>query len=285
MAESDRDKNQKTSRIPDYDGIWDTFELRYRKKKLTNIGVSALIVLLGVTSFLYGWHLEPGITIFRFLTVDGTLFTTAGAAVFVIANVIELLADTEVTRKTVYYFRLSAAVAESVIFIVVMFSQLPFFSEHLPVLDRYDSFVMHVLIPILGISSFLINDSPIGKLRRRQLWNGTWFVTFYGVIVLSLISTNVLSAELIPYFFLDYRQNPGWFLFAFVFVYACAYLMAGRLSEWNRKLSWLWFKDSAEHKGKHLSYPKGKHLSPQRRAGQKPLWTEQTGKHLKEREE
>ena len=99
---------------PDYDGIWDAYEGRFRKKKITNICISVLIVFLGVSSFIYGWHIEPGITIFRFLTVDGTLFTTAAAAVFVIANLIEILAETEVTRKTVYYVRLSAAVAESV---------------------------------------------------------------------------------------------------------------------------------------------------------------------------
>ena len=217
-----------------------TFELRYRKKKITNICISVLIVLLGVSSFIFGWHLEPSITIFRFLTVDGTLFTTAGAAVFVVANVIELLADTEVTRKTVYFIRLSAAVAESVIFIVVMFSQLPFFSQHLPVVDRYDSFVMHVL---------------------------------------SLIASEILPTELIPYFFLDFR-HVHWsvFAFAFVFVYSSAYLMAGRLSEWNRTLSWLWFKDITAKKGKHLEGTQARHLK--QKTVRHPLKPD--GKHLKE---
>lgn len=248
----------KKLREPDYDGIWDAYEQRFRKKKLTNICVSALIVLLGVSSFIYGWHLEPGITIFRFLTVDGTLFTTAGAAVFVIANLVEILAETEVSGKTVYYIRLSAAVAESVIFIVVLFSQLPFFSQHLPMFDRYDSFVMHVLIPILGISSFLINDSPIGKLKKRKYWYGTWFVTFYAVIILSLIGSWRLPTELIPYFFLDFR-HVHWTVvaFAFVFVYGCAYLMAWRLSEWNRSLSWLWFRDITGEAGRHVELEEG----------------------------
>lgn len=279
MARIDYDYIKSYDRAQDLDGIWDTFELRYRKKKITNICISVLIVLLGVSSFIFGWHLEPSITIFRFLTVDGTLFTTAGAAVFVVANVIELLADTEVTRKTVYFIRLSAAVAESVIFIVVMFSQLPFFSQHLPVVDRYDSFVMHVLIPILGIASFLINDSPIGKLKPRQLWHGTWFVTFYAVIVLSLIASEILPTELIPYFFLDFR-HVHWsvFAFAFVFVYSSAYLMAGRLSEWNRTLSWLWFKDITAKKGKHLEGTQAKHL--RQKTVRHPLKPD--GKHLKE---
>lgn len=36
---------------------------------------------------------------------------------------------------------------------------------------------------------------------------------------------------------------------AFVFIYGCGYLMAWGISEANRKLSWLWFKDIARGKG------------------------------------
>ena len=228
----------------DCDEVWKTFERRYLYKKITNICISALIVFLGVSSFVFGWHIEPSVTIFRYLTVDGTVFTTVGAAVFIVANLIELIGHTELTWPSVYYLRLSAAVAESVIFIVVMFSQLPIFPEHLPINDRYDSFVMHVLIPVLGVVSFLVNDPPIGRLRPMQRWRGTWFVTFYAVIILSLIASERLPAELIPYFFLDFR-NVHWsiLLFAAVFVYTTGYWMAGRISEWNRRLSWLWFKD------------------------------------------
>ena len=107
----------------------------------------------------------------------------------------------------------------------------------------------HAVIPILGVSSFLMNDSPIGKLRPIELWHGTAYVSYYGVNILILISLNVLPSPLIPYFFLDYRQS-GWgsFFGAFAFIYVCAYLMTWGLSIWNRKLSWLWFKDVARTK-------------------------------------
>ena len=192
-----------------YDELQAAFDRRCRQKKTTNITISVMIVVLGVSSFLFGLRLEPMPTIFRWMTVDGTVFTTVGAFLF----------------------------------IVVMFSQLPFFAEHLPIFDRYDSFVMHVLIPILGVESFLINDSPVGKLSPAKRWHGTWFVTVYAVVILALIEIGRLPSEMIPYFFLDYRQN-GWgiFLLAFAFVYGSAYLMAWRLSEWNRRLSWRWFK-------------------------------------------
>lgn len=229
--------------------IVETFDRRYYRKKMTNLCISFLIVLLGVTSLCYGLSLESTPTIFRFMTVDGTIFTTLGAIAFIGVNLVEILNHTELTNMFVYYIRLSAAVAESVILIVVMTSRLPFFSEHLQLANRYDTFAMHLLIPLLGISSFLINDSPIGKLTPKQRWNGTWFVTFYAVVILSLIVTKALPAHLIPYFFVDIWQTPWHMIaFAFFFVYGITYLMSWRLSEWNRKLSWLWFRNIAGKK-------------------------------------
>ena len=229
-----------------YEDILEAFNQRYALKKRANLIISVLTAVLGVTSFLYGLRLEPMPTIFRWMTVDGTVFTTISAILCFVVNMVEVLRNTELTRRSVYYLRLSSAVAESVILIVVLFSQLPIFPEHLPIFDRYDSFVMHVLVPLLGIESFLINDPPIGKLMPGQRWQGTWFVTCYAVIILTLIGTGKLPPELIPYPLLNYREN-GWGVFfgAFVFVYGCGYLMAWGISEGNRKLSWLWFKDIA----------------------------------------
>ena len=229
-----------------YDAAQNAFDRRYQGKKLTNLIISAVIAALGLSSFVYGLGLESIRTIFRWMTVNGTMFTTLGALVFVAVNLIELVAHTELTKVSVYYIRLSAAVAEAVIFIVVMTSQLPVFPEHMDIIDRYDSFVMHVVIPVLGVFSFLVNDSPIGRLKPRERWHGTWFVTCYGVVIVMLIGTGLLPPELIPYFFLNYREN-GWGLFivAFVFTYGSAYMMAWGLSEANRKLSWLWFKGIA----------------------------------------
>ena len=214
------------------------------RKNTANICVSAVILLFGVTSFLYGLTLEPSVTIFRFLTVDGTLFTTCGALACIVINLVEIVRREDIVFAATYYIRLSMAVAESVIFIVVVFSQLPIFDQHLPMFDRYDSFVMHVVIPVLGVASFLFNDSPIGRLSPGKYLLGASYVSVYAVIIVTLISTERLPTELIPYFFLDYRTNGfGVFALAFVFVYSAAYFMAWSLSVWNRKCSWLWFRD------------------------------------------
>ncbi len=229
-----------------YDEIDRAFTRRYRLKKLISIWASRTIAVLGITSFLFGLRLEPSVTIFRWMTVDGTLFTTICALICMGVNAVEVIKDTELTSQWVYFVRLASAVAESIIFIVVMTSHLPVFDEHLPVFDRYDSFIMHLVIPLLGILTFITNDAPIGRLTVSQRWQGTWFVTVYGAIMVILIGSGRLASDQIPYFFLNFRDN-GWgiFITAFVFVYAVGYLMSWGLSVCNRKLSWLWFKNIA----------------------------------------
>ncbi len=134
-----------------YDRIQEAFDRRYRVKKATNLTVSAVIALLGVTSFLYGLRLEPMPTIFRWMTVDGTLFTTFGAIVYIAVNLVELLRKTELTRMSAYYIRLSSAVAESVILSVVLVSQLPFFPEH------------PVCCALTGILISIVAGTPVGS--------------------------------------------------------------------------------------------------------------------------
>ena len=227
----------------DAQNLLEKFDRRYRYKKYTNLVVSFLIVVFGISSFVFGLHIDPHATIFRFMTVDGTLFTTLGSVIFIIVNIIEAAHNTELTNIPVYYIRLSSAVAEMVILLVVALSHLPVSGEAIPITDRYDSFVMHAVVPILTVVSFAINDSPIGKIRPRKLWHGTWFVTVYAVIIMSLVLSGILEGALIPYYFLDVAHNPVWVaVVAFVVIYGIAYLMSWFISETNRKLSWLWYK-------------------------------------------
>ena len=77
--------------IRNFEEIQRAFDRQYRKKKHANLIISMLIAVLGVTSFLYGLRLESIPTIFRWLTVDGTVFTTISAMLCIIVNVVEVL--------------------------------------------------------------------------------------------------------------------------------------------------------------------------------------------------
>ena len=222
------------------------FMRRYRIKKLVNLLISAVVVVLGITSVVFIWmHDKEGLLTFRWMTVDGTVFTTAIALFYVVVSAHEMLRYTELTSVFVYYTRLASAVAESLILIIVLLSQLPIFPQHMHVF-RYDMFNMHLLIPLLTVLSFSLNDSPIGKLRFRQKLHGMWFVALYAVTVLTLIQALVIPASRIPYFFMDIASMDLWeFMGCFLFIFALSFLLTHCLSTWNRKLSWVWFRDVA----------------------------------------
>jgi len=71
-----------------YEDILEAFNQRYALKKRANLIISVLTAVLGVTSFLYGLRLEPMPTIFRWMTVDGTVFTTISAILCFVVNLV-----------------------------------------------------------------------------------------------------------------------------------------------------------------------------------------------------
>ena len=228
------------------DRIERMFRRRYRIKKAVNLAVSAVIVVLGITSLVFIWNCDgDGIMTFRWMTVDGTVFTTAIALFYIIIGILEMVFYTELTSRAVYYVRLASAVAESLILIVVLLSRLPFSPDKMHIY-RYDMFNMHLLIPVLTVLSFILNDSPIGKLTVRQKLHGMWFVMLYAAVILTLVLTGVIPYDQIPYYFLDVEHMPatvsvGWFVFIFVL----SYLLSQCLSGLNRRLSWAWFRNVA----------------------------------------
>ena len=234
------DMDYKTEKL---EKIEKNFVSRYRKKKLLNLLVGAMIIAMCVFALIRMANIDKeGLYMLRWMTVDGTLFTLILTIFFFVVNIVELEKHTELTRKAVYLARLSSAVAESLIFIVVLISQLPIFPMHMH-LTRPDMFCMHIAVPILVIASFTMNDSPLGKLSMMETFCGTSFMTFYAVTIVSLIGTSVIKREYIPYQFLDIQAMSAPTIIVTVAVfYIMAYSLSAGLSKMNRKLYWRWFK-------------------------------------------
>ena len=228
----------------DMDAALRELDIRYRKKKRLNLALSFLILFLGISALRHLFSLDnEGILAFRWMTVDGTVYTLLMTAFFAGVKVVELAKKTELTRRPVYFARLSAAVAESLILTVVLISRLPVFPEHMH-LARYDMCCMHLLIPLLAVTSFVLNDSPLGKLKFREMLAGTSFVLFYAPCLVALVGSGVIAGDMIPYFFLDYRHLPApAFLGYWTAIFALSLLFSGGLAHLNRKLYWRWFKD------------------------------------------
>ncbi|MCR5733201.1 MAG: hypothetical protein K6G22_01220 [Lachnospiraceae bacterium] len=224
----------------DFDQIARSFEIRYKTKKKLNIFISALIAVLGTTSVLFIFNYDhDGLFTFRWMTVDGTLYTTVIAYICLIVNTVEILKYTELTHRTVYFMRLSSAVAEGLIMIVVLVSQLPFTDQHMHI-ARYDMFNMHILIPVLTISSFIMNDPPIGTIRPLRRFHGTWFITLYAVIIILFIKAGIIVDDLIPYEFLDIENMHFIAIIGcLIFIYGIGYLLSTVLYRLNKRISFM----------------------------------------------
>ena len=227
-------------------------ELKKRNtiKKLINILACLAITFLGITATIYKVRYEGGfLTCFREMTVCATVLTSVTSAVLVILNLIELKIGSETTFAPLYYFRLSSAVTEMMVLLIVLTGYLPFFSDH-PVIGRYDMINMHVIIPLLTIGSFVFNDSPLGRLSAKKRLGGLNIIVIYTVFILTLILTYIIPESKIPYSFLDVRHQPFWYiLLAFVVVYGGGYLLSWLFYRLNLKLSWVWYRKVAQKTG------------------------------------
>ena len=223
---------------------------RNAQKKAINILACIAITFLGITATIYKVRYEGGFwTCFREMTVCATVLTSLTSAALVILNLYEMKIGSEQTFCQLYYWRLSSAVTEMMVLLIVLIGYLPFFSDH-PVIGRYDMINMHVIIPLLTIGSFVLNDSPVGKLSPRKRLGGLNIITVYTVFILTLIITNIIPDNKIPYSFLDIRHQPFWYvLLAFVVVYGGGYLLSWLFYRLNLKLSWIWYSNVTKKSG------------------------------------
>jgi len=220
------------------------FNYRYRLKKRFNAAVCFVIVFCGISAILWSVFIFHNnlINRLRYMTFDGTIFTTVTSLLCGIACMTEAKYDFEVTNRTIYFLRLSSATTEFVIFIVVVFGLSPLVPDN-PDVTSYTGIMMHLIVPFLTLFSFLFNDAPIGKLKPLDPLKGSIFITIYAVVTLILFGTRILPSDLAPYSFLNFDQNSLLFKLAcLVGIYAVSYSISLLLSILNAKLSWIWFE-------------------------------------------
>lgn len=239
------DKLRGWAREIDLEQFEKRFRARYILKKRVNAVLCLFIVFCGVTALLYSVFVNH-MNLFdrlRYMTFNGTIFTTIVSLIFAAVCLVEAGAETEVTLRIVYFLRLSAAVTEMVIVVVVMIGLTPMFPDQ-PDITSYTGIMMHLVIPPATLFSFVFNDAPIGKLKPWEPFYGTWFVTIYAVVMSTLIVTGTLPEEKVPYSILDFEHtDPLSGLLVLTGIYAVGYVMALILSSLNRKYSWIWFYD------------------------------------------
>ena len=141
---------------------------RNAQKKTINILVCLAIVFLGITATIYKVRYEGGFwTCFHEMTVCATVLTTITSAALVMLNLYEMKIGSEQTSTALYYWRLSSAVTEMIVLLIVLIGFLPFFSDH-PVIGRYDMINMHVIILLLTVGSFLFLPTALSEKCPRK---------------------------------------------------------------------------------------------------------------------
>lgn len=234
-----------TDRIAQIEQFEQKFTQRYHIKKTVNAVVCFMIAFCGVTAILWSVFVFHNnlFNRMRYMTFDGTIFTTITSFICGIVCLKEAHDNYEVTNRWVYFLRLSSATTEFVIFSVVMFGLTPLVPDN-PDVTTYTGVMMHIVVPFLTLACFMFNDAPIGKLKPHEPFYGTAYITLYAVIMLVLFGTGILPSSLAPYSFLDFSSNSLLFkLECLAGIYAVGYLISLLLSILNRKLSWIWFAD------------------------------------------
>ncbi|MBR3251026.1 MAG: hypothetical protein IKF80_04905 [Erysipelotrichaceae bacterium] len=240
------------------------FHKRYLVKKMVTILFSVLIVYCGVSGVLYSALVFKNNIIdrMRYMTFDGTMYTTLISFIFIIISIYEAYYDTEVTNRFVYFMRLSSATTEFIIFIVVMAGLTPFVTDT-PDISSFPGIMMHLVIPMASILCFIFNDAPIGKVNAYEPLFGSTFITIYAVIMAFLFLTRILPSSLAPYSFLDFEHNSIFFgLACLAGIYIVAYFIAKAFIKLNGYYSWVWYKDLMNKKKRIQKDPK-KDLSAQ----------------------
>lgn len=217
---------------------------RFKYKKQLNILISITISVLGFCSFFISVVRDMNwdfLSDFRFMTINGTVFTSIISLITAVISLAEIIKGEDIKLEKFYFLRLTSVVTESIIAIVILMSLFPFIPDK-PNILKYDSFNMHVIIPILTIVSFLIAEPPSEKIKPIMRFNGSALITIYSVIIVSLILWGVIPQSEIPYSFLEVNTRPLWYvLLAGVIIYAGAYFLSWGYIELNKKISKSWY--------------------------------------------
>lgn len=227
---------------------------RHRLNIGLNLVISALILVLGVSSIIVSAYVkapENFLFEFRYMTVNGTVFTSIIALMIFILSLAEAITGKAGISDRLYYFRLSSAVTETIIAVVIAMSFFPTVPDS-PNILSYESFNMHVIIPFLSIVSFLLNRTPRETMHPLLRLNCAWLITIYAAVVITLILTGALPQDKIPYSFLDFRTGSIWYIVYFgCFIYSFTYVLSFLLTNLNRRVSSFWNGDGKKPISSH----------------------------------
>ena len=169
--------------------------MRYRIPKL-------IILALVVYAMVCMWHWKIG---FTFFTQLSTLYMG-----------LTVLLQLVIGQKKTGAMKFSALVSILVTFLVYLLVLAPLVPGGIMAAyreDHYASLCMHVLVPMMMLADFCLNDRPV-QLHRRWLLYALLPPTVWFCMILILGAAGFRWHGMpAPYPFLNYRAPSGWFGF------------------------------------------------------------------------
>lgn len=204
--------------------------------------VSVLIFLLGTSSLTvsaFSQENENFLMSFRYMTVNGTAFSTLVSTIVIFISASKTRSGAEHWQNRLYFLRLSSAVTEIIIAVVIAMSFLPSVPDD-PDLLSYDSFNMHIVIPLLSVISFLLHPTSARKTGILAHLRCAWLITLYAAVIILLIVFGMIPKEMIPYSFLDIHSMPVWYILAFgFFIFSFVYVLSFLLTDLQYRLCFI----------------------------------------------
>ena len=142
-----------------------------------NIWISILIFILGTSSLIvsaFSKENENFLLSFRYMTFNGTVFSTLVSLIVIALSFSKVKSEKAYKQNILYYFRLSSAVTEIIIAVVIALSFLPSVPDN-PNLLSYD--IVFGLIPesLIPYSFLDVHSMPV------------WYIITFGLFIYSFV--------------------------------------------------------------------------------------------------
>ncbi|MCR5348244.1 MAG: DUF2188 domain-containing protein [Bacilli bacterium] len=173
---------------------------------LLTIGAAVFGILNAMFAFVGGITATPIDKLVQYFTVDSNALLAFASLLAIIAE-IAVLAGKKSCRF-VGVLRLIATTATTVTLIVVVAYLAPFVSGWKIVYDWPVDLWLHVVAPVLGIISFIVDNEP--KLHGAFAFLGLLPVAAYGAVMIPLITMGFVTD---PYGFLAFNAEQ-WYISA-----------------------------------------------------------------------
>ena len=178
-------------------------------KTITKILIKAALIIIGVLGIVLtalSTAFMGGASVFFFFTVQSNIFIMLMVLIFLINEVVVLIANKSFINQTLLHIKYVATVAITVTFLVFFTMLEPLMG--VDYLLSFKNFSLHAIVPILAIVDFFLFDKDIKLTYKSSLLATISPICYVIFVYIGAIFKLEYSENLhYPYFFLNIDTN------------------------------------------------------------------------------